>query len=46
MASLMDAIQRDASPITDAADNLGTLRVVYAAYLSAAEQRSVRPADL
>jgi len=46
MASLMDAIQRDIAPITDAADNLGTLRVVHAAYRSAAEQCSVRPADL
>ena len=46
MASLMDAIQRDAAPVTDAADNLETLRVVHAAYLSAAEDRSVRPADL
>jgi predicted dehydrogenase len=46
MASLMDAIGRDAAPITDAADNLETLRVVYAAYLSAAERRSVRPTDL
>ena len=43
MASLMDAIQHDSTPITDVADNLGTLRVVDAAYRSAAEHRSVRP---
>jgi predicted dehydrogenase len=46
MASLMDAIQRDIRPITDAADNLGTLRVVHAAYRSAAEHCSIRPAEL
>jgi len=46
MASLMDAIQRDIPPITNAADNLGTLRVVHAAYRSAAEHRSVRPDEL
>lgn len=46
MASLMDAIQHDTAPITDVADNLGTLRVVHAAYQSAAEQRSIRPAEL
>jgi predicted dehydrogenase len=46
MASLMDAIQRDIPPITDVADNLGTLRVVHAAYRSATEHRSVRPDEL
>jgi predicted dehydrogenase len=46
MASLMDAIQRDIPPITDAADNLHTLRVVHAAYRSAVEHRSVRPNEL
>jgi predicted dehydrogenase len=46
MASLMDAIQRDGTPITDAADNLNTLRVVHAAYRSAAEHRSIRPQEL
>jgi predicted dehydrogenase len=46
IASLMDAIQRDGTPITNVTDNLSTLRVVHAAYRSAAENRSVRPADL
>ncbi|HJZ47558.1 MAG TPA: Gfo/Idh/MocA family oxidoreductase [Roseiflexaceae bacterium] len=46
MASLMDAIQSDGTPITDVADNLGTLRVVHAAYRSAAEHRSIRPEEL
>lgn len=41
-ASLMQAIQEDGVPETDGADNLQTLRVVEAAYLSAAENRSVR----
>lgn len=41
-ASLMQAIQEDGIPETDGADNLQTLRVVEAAYLSAAENRSVR----
>ena len=38
-ASLMQAIQEDGIPETDGADNLQTLRVVEAAYLSAAENR-------
>jgi predicted dehydrogenase len=46
IASLMDAIQHDGTPITDVADNLGTLRVVHAAYRSAQEHRSVRPEEL
>jgi len=46
MASLMEAIQTDGVPVTDASDNLNTLRIVAAAYLSAAENRSVRPADI
>jgi len=41
-ASLMQAIQEDSDPETNARDNLGTLRVVEAAYLSAAENRSFR----
>lgn len=41
-ASLMHAIQTDGLPETDGYDNLQTLRVVEAAYLSAAEHRSVR----
>ncbi|MEZ4769370.1 MAG: Gfo/Idh/MocA family oxidoreductase [Caldilineales bacterium] len=40
-ASLMQAIQEDGVPETDGHDNLQTLRVVEAAYLSAAENRSV-----
>lgn len=40
--SLMQAIQEDGVPETDGADNLQTLRIVEAAYLSAAENRSVR----
>ncbi len=40
-ASLMQAIQEDGVPETDGYDNLQTLRVVEACYLSAAENRSV-----
>jgi predicted dehydrogenase len=43
MASLMEAIQTDGTPITSAEDNLNTLRIVEAAYQSASEQRSIRP---
>lgn len=46
MASLMEAIQTDSAPMTDATDNLNTLRILEAAYISAAENRSVRPADI
>lgn len=46
MASLMDAIQTNGVPQTDAEDNLHTLRIVEAAYLSAAEHRSVRVEDM
>ncbi|MCO6451766.1 MAG: Gfo/Idh/MocA family oxidoreductase [Caldilineales bacterium] len=42
IASLMTAIQEDGIPETNVRDNLGTLRVVEAAYRSAAENRSVR----
>jgi predicted dehydrogenase len=45
MASLMDAIQSDGEPVTSARDNLGTLRVVEAAYRSMSERRSVRPLE-
>ena len=41
MASLMAAIQSGGEPITSGADNLGTLRAVFAAYRSAAEGRTV-----
>lgn len=46
MASLMEAIQTDGTPVTDVADNMVTLRVVHAAYRSAAKQRSIRLADV
>jgi predicted dehydrogenase len=46
MASLMRAIQEDGTPETDGADNLNTLRIVNAAYLSAAENRSVQPSEI
>lgn len=46
MASLMEAIQTGGAPVTDAEDNLNTLRIVEAAYRSAAENRSVRPAEI
>ncbi|MCK6579505.1 MAG: Gfo/Idh/MocA family oxidoreductase [Anaerolineae bacterium] len=41
MAGLMSAIETDGVPPTDSADNLNTLRLVEAAYLSASENRSV-----
>ena len=41
MASLMEAIQTGGEPVTSGADNLGTLRTVFAAYRSAAEGRTV-----
>jgi predicted dehydrogenase len=40
-ASLMQAVQEDGTPETDGYDNLQTLRVVEACYLSAAENRTV-----
>lgn len=43
MASLMEAIQTGGTPITSAEDNLNTLRIVEAAYRSAAENRSIQP---
>ena len=46
MASLMEAIQTDGEPLTSAEDNLGTLRVVEAAYRSASEGRSVSPSEI
>jgi predicted dehydrogenase len=43
MASLMIAIETDSTPTDNStSDNLNTLRVVNAAYISAAENRSVR----
>ncbi|MFN8594362.1 MAG: Gfo/Idh/MocA family oxidoreductase [Thermomicrobiales bacterium] len=41
MASLMAAIQTGGDPITAGADNLGTLRAVFAAYRSARDGRTV-----
>jgi len=46
MASLMEAIQNDSEPVTSAKDNLGTLRVVEAAYRSMREGCSVNPAEI
>src|SRR5215207_2561886 len=46
MASLMQAIESGGEPETSGADNLGTLRVVHAAYRSAAEGRSIAPAEV
>ena len=46
MASLMEAIQTDGEPLTSPKDNLGTLRVVEAAYRSMTEARSVRPSEI
>jgi predicted dehydrogenase len=46
MASLMEAIQTDGEPVTSAKDNLGTLRVIEAAYRSMNEARSVSPSEI
>jgi predicted dehydrogenase len=46
MASLMCAIEDDTDPDPSGQDNLGTLRLVHAAYLSAAEHRVVAPSEL
>ena len=46
MASLMEAIETDGVPFSSTRDNLDTLRVVNAAYLSANENRSVRPEEI
>jgi predicted dehydrogenase len=46
MASLMDAIQTGGEPMTSGRDNLGTLRLVFAAYRSASEGRVVEPAEI
>lgn len=46
MASLMEAIATDGVPFSSTRDNLNTLRVVNAAYLSAQENRSVRPSEI
>ena len=46
MASLMEAIETGNEPETSGEDNLGTLRVVHAAYRSATEGRSVAPLEV
>lgn len=46
MASLMGAVVGGGEPETSGRDNLNTLRIVEAAYLSAAQNRSVRPAEI
>ena len=46
MASLMEAIQTGGEPLTSAENNLGTLRVVEAAYRSKSEARSVSPSEI
>ncbi len=47
MASLMEAIENNHTPTDNSTeDNLNTQRVVYAAYMSAAENRSVRPSEV
>jgi len=46
MASLMEAIQTGGDPVTNGLDNLGTLRTVFASYLSASEHRTVAPGEI
>lgn len=46
MSSLMRAIEDDSEPETSGRDNLGTLQVVFAEYLSMAEKRAVRPEEI
>lgn len=46
MASLMDAIQNDGSPYTNTEDNLDTLRVVFGAYKSMQENRSIKFSEM
>lgn len=46
MASLMEAIETDGVPFSSTRDNLNTLRAVHAAYLSAEQNRSVRPEEI
>ncbi len=46
MACLMEAIEKDETPCANTRDNLNTLRIVEAAYLSAQENRSVRPEEI
>lgn len=46
MAGLMQALETNGTPPTDSEDNLNTLRILEAAYLSAHENRSVRPSEI
>ena len=47
MASLMESIETNSQPKDNSTeDNLNTLRIINAAYLSAAENRSVRPIEI
>lgn len=47
MASLMEAIETNSQPKDNSTeDNLNTLRIVNAAYISAAENRSARPSEV
>ena len=46
MASLIGAVRDHGVPPTNGRDNLNTLRMVGAAYLSASENRSVRPEEI
>jgi hypothetical protein len=46
MAQLLVALERGTEPAISGRDNLRTMALVDAAYLSAAEQRAVRPAEL
>ena len=46
IASLMEAVQTGGTPETEGADNLNTLRIIEAAYVSASQNRSVRLAEI
>jgi len=46
MASLMCAIEDGSEPETSGRDNLHTLQIVFAEYLSMAEKRAVRPDEI
>ena len=46
MTDLMDAIATGRAPVTSGRDNLGTLALVFGAYRSAAERRSIRVEDV
>jgi len=46
MASLMRAIEDGSEPETSGRDNLRTLQIVFAEYLSMAEKRAVRPEEI